>query len=287
MGNGKMWFGTVDNMRWVQCPNINIGMSSVGWVSTATYLNGGAAQRQSTGTHKEYSMSWGPTSMETIAPILQTLQTGQTIYFNDPIAAKSNILPSWRADPGLAVDSSFSVPDLLNLDALPTPITFAPSPFGYPTRGASYDLTSGASFHIDVFAPVFVPEGYTLHFGAHGNSTGDGTVGFYFAPEGESADFVLGDLMSRTTPELTNIAIPGPGRGALVFGGGGILNLSGLVAQVLPSNLPAPRGNFMPGLGHSGVKIASSPQLTGYSSAIEKASVGLSVDLIEVGAWPR
>jgi len=224
--------------------------------------------------------------METIAPILQTLQTGETIYFYDPITAKSNILPSWRADAGLAVGDA---PRLIGATGAPRPdpVTFSPSPFGYPTRGASYDLTSGGVLLVDSSLPFFVPDGYTFHYGAHGTATGSAGAGIIYYPEGSSSSIIYADLLSRTTPELTNISVSGPARGLFVFSGGGILNLSGLVAQILPSGQPAPRGNFIPGMGHSGVRIASAPQITGYSSGIERASVGLTVDLIEVGAWPR
>ena len=48
-----------------------------------------------------------------------------------------------------------------------------------------------------------------------------------------------------------------------------------------------PDGAWTPGRGNTGVRLMSDPTVTGYSAALTNASIGVTVDLSETGAWEQ
>lgn len=276
-----MYFGNRERMAWVKAPAFDAGISKVGWSSEGVFLNGGAYARKSTASHKRYEFAWNLASQEDIYGVLDYadgLYGSGLIYFLDPFAIMTNLLPPFWAAPRLqAVDA----PSLM-IDKIPTLVNTAPNANNYPTKSAVYTLASG-----DIFAELWlpVPPGYTLHLGVHGSLTETTPPGItpavIYTPDGGSATATT--LLDVTTTTLTNATITGATGITLSAQGEGQLTLAGLVVQVLPIGAVAPTGTFISGRGHSGCRFVSAPQIQGYSSALDK--IGASAVLVETGAW--
>lgn len=274
---GQMFFGTADRMTWVQCPAVNMGANSVRWIATSKFVNGGASQRQSATSHMEYSVAWNPTSYENLSPIMSyfngTYGDGP-LYFLDPGVMKQNVLPVWYAAPFL---QALSGPSLSVLGTgYPSVTATEANTLGYPTRSAQFSVTTTGNELVPVRIPV--PVGYTLHVGAHGLGP---TVRI-------SVGGTLGTLLSVHTTQRTNVEVVGTGGLVdLKFIGtvASSAQIAGVIAQVLPTGQSVAPGGFLPGMGHSGVRLAGDPQVTEYSAALEHVSYGMTADLIETGIW--
>lgn len=173
MTNKVMYFGTRERMTWVKAPAFDMGISKVGWGSSSQYLNGGAGVRRSVSSHKEYSMSWNLATHQDIAEIndyADGLYGNDLIYFLDPFAIDTNLLPQFWAAPRLGVEDG---PVFNGSDVRPTEGVTEANSFSYPTRTAVYTFDTASKF-ASIYIPV--PTGYTFHFGAHGSSTGTAAV---------------------------------------------------------------------------------------------------------------
>lgn len=271
MTNKRMYFGTKERMTWIPCPSINAGLSANGWGATSEYLNGGAASRFSAALHRDYSFSWSATSQESLYSVLDYFYGAYgdaPYYFIDPFAGATNVLPSWLAAPRLAIQDGPS----LVLDKRPTAFPTSPNSMDQPTRTAVYNLT-----YSDV-ARTFdfpVPPGYTFHFGAKGSSSGTASVTLNGNPVSLTTVADSTRVTATSTAPWVTIAAQGEGS----------LNLVSMTAVVLPTGVAPPTGPFVSGRGNSGVSRRSNPVVTGYSAALDHASVGASVELIETGGW--
>lgn len=320
----KMYFGSREFMTWIKCPSIDAGMSTVGWQSTSQYLNGGAGVRRSNTGHKEYDYVW-PMASHKDADVIKNFAGGVygegLIYFLDPFAMKTNLLPQHWASPRLAKGEGPS----LVIGRRPTLSPTLSNGWMYPTQSAVYQLREG-----DTFASIYipVPPGHTFHFGAHGSSTETAQLeirphyesnsliedgpGLYMVPPELIADepqlYIIGSEFTETAPgsglyalteaaaqpvpmlsantnQRTNVSIPLVTGVTITLSGVGFLTLAGLIAQVRPDGEPVPNGGFLGGEGHSGCQFESFPTVVGYSSpqALDKQSV--TARLIETGAW--
>lgn len=284
MADKKMYFGTEQFMTWIPCPAINATANTVRWRTANTFLNGGASVRQSNAGHKEYSFSWNPQRKDDIYAFLSffdgTYGDGP-FYFLDPVAMDANVLPSWFAAPFVAAQDgpSWIVGDQAG-NIRPEMLATGVNALGYPTRSAQYSLNAGQAY-----APVkvAVPEGYELHFGVHGTSSG--TAGVRAIPSNNPTSPVNINMLNTTTTIRTNAVLPGGTVYSFVPRGTGTMTIAGMIAQVLPVGSSVPLGGFIPGQGSSGVRLSGDPQVTEYSAALTNASVGASVTLIETGAW--
>jgi len=271
----EMYFGNKERMAWVKAPAVDTDISKVGWNAEGIFLRGGAYARKSTTSHKRYQFAWNLASQEDIYEVLDYadgLYGDGLIYFLDPFASETNLLPSFWAAPRLQAEDAPS----LVIDKIPTLVNTATNTNNYPTKSAVYTLVAG-----DTFAKLWIPipAGYTLRLGVHGSATNTATVNFL--PDGGSVAAIT--TLSATTTQLTNVAVTGVTGVTLSAQGEGQLTLAGLVVQVLPTSAAAPTGAFISGRGHSGCRFVSSPQIQGYSSALDK--VGATAILVETGAW--
>lgn len=100
-----IYFGTRDFMKWVKAPAVDTPLSGVGWSNSGTDLNGGGFAKLSPTAHREYEFTWGASPAKDIYDILD-YRTGAygdgLLYYVDPFAMRSNVLPS-----------SFSIPRVL------------------------------------------------------------------------------------------------------------------------------------------------------------------------------
>ena len=92
-------------------------------------------------------------------------------------------------------------------------------------------------------------------------------------------------MMSVSDVQRTNTVLPGGAWYDITIQGDGVLTLAGLMGQILPVGQTPEPGNFIPGRGNTGVRLAGDPAVTGYSAALANASVGMTAEFVETGAW--
>lgn len=134
-----IWMGTRDHAMWVPAPSISgYGSSSVGWSSKSVFLNGRASVRRSQGSHKEYQMTWTNKSQGDLLPVhdfAQGMYGDGFIYWSDPFAEKTNVLPKDWATPQLGAEGK----DGLNVCGgirRPTLVSSDPGRYGFPAQAA-------------------------------------------------------------------------------------------------------------------------------------------------------
>jgi hypothetical protein len=173
MTSKLMYFGTQERMTWVKCPTFDMNMSKVGWGASSQYVNGGAGVRRSVTSHKEYSMAWNLASHVDISEIndyADGLYGDGLIYFLDPFAIDTNLLPQYWAAPRIGAKDG---PVLNGSLVRPTEVETEANSFSYPTQSAAYTFDASSKF-ASLYIPL--PTGYTFHFGAHGNASGTAAV---------------------------------------------------------------------------------------------------------------
>lgn len=277
MANRHMYFGTKERMTWVKCPAIDANISRAGWSTEGTFLNGGAYTRKSVTSHKRYEFAWNLASQEEIYEVVDYASglygTG-LIYFLDPFAINTNVLPAWWAAPRMQAEDA--PPLVQDANSRPTLVATATNSYRYPTQSAVFTLADGDTMD-SVYIPV--PEGYEFHFGAHGSASG-------------SAELRLTtdeNVVTSVAPMAVNTAtrtdtVIGSTTGVTVSAWGiGNLTIAGMIGQVLPAGSVVPQGNFISGRGHSGCEFVGEPAINGYSSAMDK--IGATAVLLETGGW--
>lgn len=277
---GALYFGTSELMQWIASPERDADMTMEGWQATGTYLNGGGWGRKSTHGHSTFTFAWTNKTSEQLDVINQYasgVHGDGLIYFLDPFAAEHNLFPSYWAAPRLGASGG---PNLAGSgEDAPTLTASVSNTQGYPGQSAVYTL-DGSETPATLWIPV--PDGYTIHIGAHGAQTGTAYV--TVTPDGSSAAnlTMLGnDTTTRTN--YTHSATSADGV-TIAFDGTGTLTLAGLIAQIRPTGTSVPAGGFLAGLGNSGC-IMSHPRRTGSNAALDQAS--LVARLREVGAWAQ
>ena len=110
--------------------------------------------------------------------------------------------------------------------------------------------------------------------------------------DASSSEFMVNSVTSLATlpvssTQRTNTVLPGGQWYAISIGGEGTLTLAGMIGQILPTGGAVKSGGFIPGRGNTGVRISSNPTVTGYSAAIENASIGMTAEFVETGAWEQ
>lgn len=281
----QMYFGNRNYMQWVAAPQINYEASKRGYAATATYLNGGAMVQRSATAAKGYVFTWNLKSRDEIRPIndyADNVFGPGPIYFLEPFAMDKNLLPQYWATPALAAIDAPLLVGVYDEDR-PSVLPTTPNTNGYPYLTATYNLTADSVLH-DVWIPI--PPGYSLWVGAHGTATGTAGVSLTPTTGPRTAAGAVGvPLLSVSSTTRVNTQITGNSyTGAFIsLNGVGTINLSGLMAQVLPNDTAPQPGGFISGQGHSGCSFIEEPTLTNYSVGIDK--VGISANLIETEGW--
>lgn len=277
---GKMYMGTRDLMLWVPAPATPIPNRGLrAWESSSEFLNGGASVRGSNGGHRVYEMDWSLKPSDVIDPI-HAIANGDygddLVYFLDPFAMKTNVMPDAWASPWKACTDGVNLAGQdANRPALED--TPQPNPYVYPIKSAEYTLT-GSETPRELWIPI--PDGYTLHIGAHGSATGSAAV--RVLADGGSPNNLTLLTMGATR---TNYTVAGPGGLTISLTGTGVLTLTAIIAQVRPTGESVPNGNWHTGQGNSGCRFLGKTEDLGYNAALDFQ--GASATLVEVGAWLR
>lgn len=264
----NIYFGTVESLRWLPAPAINMPVGNVGWGARFDYQNGAADADTSWSSHREYEMVWETKSTQIMDAIL-AYKSGAygkgLLYYLDPAAMAHNVMPhaSWAH----AALACYDGPNLAGVNvARPTVVATASNTQDYPIESAFYTL-AGTETVRKVTIPV--PTGYTLHLGAHGSRTG--TAGVSYLPSGGTVTALT--LLGNNVTTLTNATVVGPKTVEVYLTGAGTLTLSAVVAQILPSSFSAPIGTWRTGRGTWGLKFLSHPQDTLYSAYLDYRTV--------------
>lgn len=287
-----MWFGTEERMGWIPAPNSGADMNSEAWSVGGTLMSGGGYQSHSWGSHKTYTFEWSNASSVEASLLMKSYRDGSygrgLLYFIDPLLYTQNILPARLADPSMAIgDESAS----LVYDADPTRIANSGNSINnLPIDGARYDLAGVPAGHRageSVFVPI--PEGYTLHLTAYYSATGTG--GIYASPQPQkgvlsAAVKLTANASSATSPASNSFSGVS---GVRVWIGrtsttASTVSAYGLVGRLAKTGSPAPKGKWVGGGGHSGVRFSTSPTHVAYNS-VNGGQVGYAASFREVGSW--
>lgn len=278
--NRQVYFGSRSNMAWVPAPKINMARGLVTWENSTQRINGTANVAAGQSPHREYDVEWNilpDRDMSFVDAALRgdygvwfadlgtkptTDVTRRGLYFLDPFAMSTNILPDWIASPGRAIRGGRPMMRKTAMIAKNNP---NPSVLDRPSQGVEYALTADT---VPMLHPIPIPPGYTLHLGVAGGTWGPARMRIL-----NDDDPTLNELTPITTSStsLTNYTYANvSGTTAwrtLTFSGTGNLTFYGAVAVIVPNGTPAPTGSWRPGQG-SGVLVPSGVSRTGVSAAI-------------------
>ena len=207
----QIWFGTRENMRWIQAPLSGMDSSPQARSASETLLDGTGYVRKSLGSHKVYEMGWSDSETPAFAQVIQAYASGiygrGRIYFQDPHAFGVNVLPAVWSAPGMAYNGEARgiLPELV-CKATPTP----PNRYDLPTLSAIYDMPARTnygeanfSWRNAVFVPI--PEGHTMFIGAMYQST-DANTRLAVSPVGATGmpDFSREIFLNRLSVDAPN-----------------------------------------------------------------------------------
>lgn len=280
-----IWFGTRDAMRWVPAPAVsNYAGGAVNWSSRMQYLNGGAYVRNSYGSHREYSLSWNLRSqfeLNVIVDYAQGMYGTGLIYWSDPFAMYTNVVPKDWATPYLAALDGANITDL---DVRPTLTATSANVYGFPTQSAVITGVTGDKAR-KVYIPI--PPGHDLLLGAWG-STNSGTIGMKAQQTNQTAVLMVWkpvNDMSMTNVRRFSGGTTGSGIELWINGGTAAASatVTGVMGVIVKEGEGVEWQQFQSGQGHSGCRFEGIPQSSPYSAALDK--IGMSAKLVEVGAW--
>lgn len=278
MAGKKMYFGTAEYMTWVPCPVIEADVSTHGWGTSGTLLNGGAFVRNSTNRHKRFGVSWNmahKADLTLISDFERGLFGPGPFYLLMP-GTFENVLPLAWSVPRLAVADGVPLVD----GVIPTLAPAAPSLHRYPTGSAVYSISMDEADAPREVLTIPVPEGHYLHLGVHGSFTD--TAAMSYSTDDGATWTPLPAITTRSTT-LTNTSVAGAATVLLSLRGIGSATLNAMVAEVSTSATPR-TGSFVSGDGHSGVEFENpGMSMTMYSAVKDLYSA--SATLIEVGQW--
>lgn len=284
-----VYFGTKDKQSWIKSPSSGMRAGSIGWSAKTQLLNGRASVRRSSASHREFSPEWfgelnasTEQSLQEIKNYADGLYGEGPYYFMDPYAAAQNVLPPHWAAPMLTEK------DWPNLADGVTP-SFVKDAVAndYPIKYASYLTYEG--YESTNKLTLLIPAGYKLNFGWHGPST-SASAGIrilpYLRSTGE-ADVAINPVrIDAGGTTRTNQQVDGDAYSYveifIASDSEDAIDITGMIAQVIPSTAIVATGGFVPGKGITALEFDNSPDIEYYSSAIGNGQVGMSVNWTEV-----
>jgi hypothetical protein len=288
--SSQVYFGNATKQLWIKAPTSGMSASQQGWSVETPLLNGMTSVRRSKAAHRRFSPSWvGPAnatdlsdSLNTIKDFADGLYGDGPFYWLDPYAAKTNVLPENWAAPMLTEKDWPSIASGL----IPT-FTAATVANNFPIKYATYTTTGEYASTKKLI--LIIPNGYKLAFGWHGPSTG-ATTGVRIVPYKRTdgtADTALNPTkITAGGTTRTNTIISGTAYSRveifLATGSSATLNITAMIAQILPTGDGVASGGFISGRGTTGIEFNTRPKIEYYSANINDGQIGLAVDWIEV-----
>jgi hypothetical protein len=222
--------------------------------------------------------------LHTIKDYFDGLYGEGPFYWLDPFAVDTNLLPPQWAAPMLSTKDwpsicSIGTSALVESDA-------NARDYPYKSLEISFDdLVEESAATVR----LLIPAGYKLHFGWHGKQvSGDASLFLraYSRSDGEATDIEAEPLgvtsairtnksVSGNTYSMVDIIIKNPTAATSV------IEIAGMIAQVLPENDSVAQGNFISGRGTMGLHFSSAPSITYISSKLNSGLVELATNFIE------
>lgn len=299
----KVYFGNDTKQTWIVAPQSGMVASSSGWTAETLLLNGEVAVKRSKGSHRRFEASWlGSMNDPSIENSLHTIKDfadgiyGDGPYFwCDPYATTSNMFaPAW-ATPFIGVDFDWSSifeqsVDVTQESVLTSSISslVGSNTEEYPAKTAKFSI-GGTGAIVSRVQSFYIPEGYTLWLGAHGDVDANGGI---FATPYDAAGVAGTDVeltplgVDTTTRVNTSFASTSARKVDFYLAKTGatasVLHITGLIAQLLPTGTTPATGEFITGRGTTALEFATSPEIEYYSAAINNGQIGMSATLLEV-----
>ncbi len=287
---GKVYFGNATKQGWIKAPLSGMKAGSQGWITETQLLSGRLHAKASNASHRRFEASWVgdmndtdlEQSLSTIRDYASGLYGRGPFYFLDPFASNQNVMPEHWAAPMLTENDWPAISDLTASYVDSTVLTN-----NYPIRYAEYDMP--AAYESTKVLTLIIPQGYRLHFGWHGPaaSPSSGVRILRYKRSDGLADVAL---------DPTRINVGGSTRTNTVINGdtysrveiflastaGGTVQISAMIAQILPTALTVESGGFVSGRGTTGLVFSQKPQIDYYSSAVNKGQIGMATGWLEV-----
>jgi hypothetical protein len=284
-----VYFGNKEKQQWIKAPKTGLKATNSGRVVQNDYLSGRSSIKRSKASKREYDPSWlgyqnseDGTSIYVLKDFADGLYGDGPFYFLDPYAVDQNVLaPHWAAPmltekdwPSLSSDLSAT-------------FVAQSSSNNYPTRYASYstpdDYESANKF------TIIIPQDYALNFGWHGPTAGSSTgvrVVPYLRSNGAADTAINPTKIATTVNSRTNTKIKGDTYSYveifIATEDASTVNITGMIAQILPENSSVAQGGFISGRGTTAIEFSQIPEIEYYSAAIGDGLIGLSAGWIEV-----
>lgn len=279
--SNKVWFGTALNLKEVKAPAVGTPLSAKGWADSGTDLLGGGYAKISPSTHKEYEFSWGASPSKDVYDILDfRYGVGGLLYYLDPFAMRTNILPAVFSRPFLMSDSYLLGPYDTVADSASFGANFSPA--------ALYSQSTTSKV---ISLPV--PTGYDLFLSVYQLTASIGALEYRVSGP-SSFTKVTETLFPSTSTSWTKIAgssLPtSPLSIDLRWNIPKDFAISGASALLLPKGVtPPPDYKFSLGRGTSGLRFKEEPQITGLSAVYgdEGGLVSATATFIETGLWEQ
>jgi hypothetical protein len=288
----KVYFGNATKQLWIPAPRTGLNASSAGYFSDSQLLSGRAFIKRSKASHRRFSPAWvGPLNASSVNDSLHTVKDyfdgiygDGPFYWLDPFAVDSNLLaPNWASpmltENGWASISSVGAASLVDTEA---------NTRNYPYKSLRLTFSGSVQESAEYFR-IIIPTDYRLHFGWHGEqNSGDATVILrcYDRDTGATTDVVTEPLsvtsIIRTNSQvrgrdysMVDVIIKNPSASASV------IDIAGMIAQVLPDLSTVEQGDFISGRGTRGLLFSSAPTITYVSAKINDGYVEVATDFIE------
>lgn len=299
----SMYFGTENRMIWIPAPLVGADVTSGGSFSQVNYINGGAYINRTPDTHARDAFTWSAGSSDNFAEEMAAYAQGiygDTIYYHNPRNYLKNLFPAKWAAPFLNSTTGVS-----SICRGVTPVA-VPNESGYgPPMGARFNIPNGARGRITPSSPaevpgaltVAVPPGSTIRVQMNYESSSV-NYGIYrrFKNPGESNDeYVPWSRYTPSTTTWTNVAGGSEGKifqfavGKTVNGSASfIINSMRMVLTGTPSLYPQDTPDpteWVPGVGHSGMRFVGMPQHIMNSNAQFGGMSYVAANFVEVGSW--
>lgn len=288
----KVYFGNAVKQTWIPAPKTGLSASSGAYFSDAQLLSGRAFVRRSGANHRRFSPAWvgslnaddATNSLHTIKDFFDGIYGDGPFYWLDPFAIDTNLLPPHWASPMLSIKdwpkiSSVGTATLVDTES---------NTRGYPYK--SLRLTFGASVQTStVVQRIILPADHKLHFGWHGEQNSGGATVYlraYARSTGTPTDIET-DPIAVSSPIRTNKSVSGAGYSMVDIiiknptASTSVIDIAGMIAQVLPEADSVAQGDFISGRGTMGLHFSSAPEITYISAKINDGYVELSANLIE------
>lgn len=292
---GSIYFGNAEKFTAIPAPRSGADGSHVGASSTIQLANGGAIVEDSTAQHREFSWDWigDATALRIIKEFAQGVYGRGLLYWVDPFAMTTNLLPPNWAAPRLAESDWKAIYDL-------APTSFAVTPantYSHPAKSAVYDLGAAAALAVPARRlTIPLAPGMGLYFGASGTVTGTAAI----ALRPIMSNGAYGTILQKT-PGVTTASVRYQSQGELLYSAGvrfvevflnkttavaSTITLASMVAKLVPEgSTPILETDFVSGEGSTGLRLSGGIKETLYTAAGNTRVKGFSIKLVETEAW--